>query len=100
MTVTTDPMDDIFVALKAALKQELGLRDKNIVVTGKLMRFDRNQVKHAIISKGGSSSNTVTKTTAALVVGDRPGQVKVSAAILKGIPIITEDDLMAMLQEV
>ena len=98
MSTEDEALDAILSKLREELREELSLKDKNIVVTGKLYNFTRDEVIHEIISKGGSSPGTVSDKTVALVVGERPGSIKVSAAIRKGIPILTEDQLMNMLR--
>lgn len=62
------------------------------VITGKLSHVRRDFEK-AIASKGGFVRNTVTKTTDFLIVGDKPGKVKLDAAKLHRTPHITEYDL-------
>jgi NAD-dependent DNA ligase len=98
---TPDIEDDIDAAmtkLKARLADASSLQGRTIVVTGKLEGFTRAQVVAAIRAKGGACPNTVTRDTVALVAGSKPGRVKVSAAIHKGIPILTETNLMMMLK--
>lgn len=100
VTTTGEPEDEIdamFARLSQALQKENSLEGKDIVVTGKLQNYSRQGIVNAIMSKGGTSPSAVTKNTVALVVGERPGMVKIKAAVKRGIPMIDEDQLMTML---
>ena len=48
----------------------------------------KGEIINAISNGGGTLSNNVTNKTHILVMGDRPGQTKVKAAMKKEIPII------------
>lgn len=92
-----DMIDAAMAKLKEKLRETNSLSGRTIVVTGKLQNFTRRQVVDAIRAKGGACPNSVTRDTVALIAGSKPGLVKVSAAVKKGIPIMTEDQLMLML---
>lgn len=92
-----DMIDVAMAKLKEKLRATNSLNGRTIVVTGKLQNFTRRQVVDAIRAKGGACPNSVTRDTVALIAGSKPGLVKVSAAVKKGIPIMTEDQLMLML---
>ena len=68
-----------------------------IVVSGGLENFTRDSVKEAITSRGGKSPGSVSKKTAALVVGESPGASKVTKAEELGVPIIDEAAFVEML---
>lgn len=61
-----------------------------VVVSGGLVNYGRDDAKLAITSRGGKSPGSVSKKTAALVVGEAPGASKVSKAEELGVPIIDE----------
>ena len=92
-----DEIDAAMARLKNKLRETNSLSGRTIVVTGKLENFTRAQVVQAIRAKGGACPNSVTRDTVALVAGSKPGLVKVKAAVKKGIPIMTEDQLMLMM---
>jgi NAD-dependent DNA ligase len=96
-TEIEDEIDAAMAKLRSKLQETNSLRGRTIVVTGKLQNFTRQQVVTAIREKGGACPNSVTRDTVALVAGSKPGLVKVTAAIKKGIPIMTEDQLMLMM---
>ena len=80
-------------------KKELDLSGKVFVITGKLSTFkNRDEAKTAIENKGGKVTNSVTGNTNYLVNNDinSMSSKNVKAKQL-GIPIINEEQLIAML---
>ena len=71
---------------------------KTFVITGKLSRV-RSEFTKAILSLGGYVSSYVTSSTDYLVLGQAPGQIKLSAAISNNVPALTEEQLSAMISE-
>lgn len=63
----------------------------NITVTGVIEGLSREDVKSALEALGAKVSNSVTKTTNIVVVGDTPGKGKLDKAHLLGIPTLTVD---------
>lgn len=74
------------------------LNNQTIVVTGTLNSFSRDEIKDLIEANGGKVSGSVSKKTSYVVVGDNPGS-KADKASELGIPIITEINLMEMLND-
>ena len=64
--------------------------DEIYVITGKLKTKSRDELKNLIIDNGGTVSNSVTKKTYALIVGDNPGS-KLDKANKLGIKVISEE---------
>lgn len=69
-----------------------------IVVTGGLVNFSRDSAADAIKSRGGKNPGSVSKKTAAVVVGNDPGASKVTKAEELGIPMIDEDAFVSLLE--
>ena len=70
----------------------------SIVVTGTLERHSREGAEEAITARGGKAPGSVSKKTTAIVVGEGPGQSKVTKAEALGIPVLDEagfDHLLA-----
>ena len=70
----------------------------SIVVTGTLERHSREGAEEAIKARGGKAPGSVSKKTTAIVVGEGPGQSKVTKAEALGIPVLDEagfDHLLA-----
>lgn len=72
------------------------LKDKIIVITGKLTTFkNRNELKDLIIKNGGKVSDSITSKTSFLINNDiNSNSSKNKAAKSKGIPIISEADFI------
>ena len=66
------------------------LEGLSVVVTGSLSRYSRDEAKEAILARGGKASASVSKSTAAVVVGDNPGS-KHDKAVALGVPVLDED---------
>lgn len=75
------------------------LTGKNICVTGKLNNFTRDSINTAIESAGAKAVGSVSKTTDYLVTNEASGSSKYKKAIELNIPIITEEELMKMLED-
>ena len=69
-----------------------------LVFTGKLSSMPREQAFELAEEKGASVSNTVTKNTTFLVVGEKPGS-KLKKAQTLGIPILSERDFLQMFSQ-
>lgn len=81
---------------KAAGAGSTRLAGKTFVVTGTLPRRSRDEVKAAIEAAGGKVTGSVSKKTDFLVAGEDAGS-KLAKAQELGVPVITEDQLDAML---
>jgi len=69
----------------------------NIVVTGSLVGFSRDEAKEAILIRGGKAAGSVSKKTSFVVAGDSPGS-KYDRAVDLGVPILDEEGFRALLQ--
>ena len=67
------------------------------VLTGALTRFTRDEATEKIELLGGKASGSVSKKTTYVVVGENAGSKERKAREL-GIPILTEDDFLEMIQ--
>ncbi len=72
------------------------LTGKQYVITGTLDSFTREEVRAALEGLGAKVSDGVSKKTAGVIVGESPGS-KVAKAEAAGVPLLTEDDLKALL---
>lgn len=69
---------------------------KTFVVTGSLAKISRDELHEKIRFAGGIVGSAVSKSTSFLVKGDGGGS-KYETAQQLGVPIITEDEVLAML---
>ncbi len=67
------------------------------VLTGALTKFTREKATEKIERFGGKAAGSVSKKTTYVVVGENAGSKEKKAREL-GIPILSEDDFLAMLQ--
>ena len=96
-----------FINLRFEAREDQIMGDKNntnnnpftgctIVATGKLENFTRDDINSRIISLGATASNSVTRKTAYLICGDKPGSKLVKAKEL-GITVLTEQEFLKMI---
>ena len=67
------------------------------VLTGALTKFTRDQATEKIELFGGKAAGSVSKKTTYVVVGENAGSKEKKAREL-GIPILSEDDFLAMIE--
>jgi DNA ligase (NAD+) len=88
------------------LRFELGDEDRpkegpltgnTYVITGTLEDFSRDQAAAELEALGAKVTNSVSKKTTGLVVGEEPGNSKLTKAQREGVPLLTEQDLLALL---
>ncbi len=72
------------------------LTGRQYVITGTLESFTREEARAALEALGAKVSDSVSKKTAGVVVGESPGS-KAAKAEAAGVPILGEDDLKALL---
>lgn len=70
---------------------------KVFVLTGALSKFTREEATEKIELLGGKASGSVSKKTSFVVVGENAGSKERKAREL-GIPILTEDEFLEMIQ--
>jgi DNA ligase (NAD+) len=72
------------------------LAGKTLVVTGTLARYSRDEIHKLIEREGGKASGSVSAKTSYLVAGEAAGS-KLDKAQSLGVPILTEDEFLAMI---
>jgi len=76
--------------------EDLPLAGMTFVITGTLPSWTREEAKEIIQRYGGKVTNSVSRRTTYLLVGENPGS-KLQKARELGIPTITEEELRAMI---
>jgi len=76
-------------------KETLPLYGKTFVVTGTLPGLSREEAKQLIEENGGKATDSVSRSTSYLVLGENPGS-KLERARTLGVPIIDENTLRQM----
>lgn len=75
------------------------LKGLNIIISGTFTQHSRDELKNLIDQNGGKNVGSISKKTSYLVAGDNMGPSKREKAEKLGIPIISEDDFIKMLQD-
>jgi DNA ligase (NAD+) len=75
------------------------LTGKTYVITGTLEGLTRDDAAAALGAKGAKVVNSVSSKTTGLVVGEEPGNSKLSKARKLEVPLITEQDLEQLLRD-
>jgi DNA ligase (NAD+) len=73
------------------------LTGRTYVITGTLERFSREEAAAALEGLGAKVTNSVSKKTAGLVVGEEPGASKLTKARREGVALLAEADLLELL---
>ena len=74
------------------------LTGRQYVITGTLAEFTREEATAALAGLGAKVSDSVSKKTTGVFVGENPGS-KVAKAEKAGVPVLGEDELKALLAE-
>lgn len=75
----------------------LPLSGKSYIVTGTLASMGREETEEKLRELGATVTSSVTKTTTALIAGDKPGKGKTDKAAKLGIPAINEQDFLKLI---
>ena len=79
-------------------KRKAPLAGKTYVLTGRMEKFSRPEAASRLKSLGAKVTGSVSKETTAVFAGKNPGSKIVQADSLD-VPVLKEDDLLALLQD-
>jgi DNA ligase (NAD+) len=87
-------------AAEAAAEPDPGrpLAGVTVVITGSLAGLTRDEAAEAVTSRGGKVTASVSRKTAFLVAGDKPG-TKYDKALSLGVPVLAEAAFRLLLDE-
>jgi DNA ligase (NAD+) len=74
------------------------LAGKSFVISGSFAKHSRDEIKQLIEKNGGENSSSISSKTDYLVAGDKIGPSKLAKAEKLEISIISEDDLLNLIQ--
>ena len=74
------------------------LTGNTYVITGTLETFTRDEAAAALEAKGAKVGNAVSGKTTGLIVGEEPGNSKLTKARKVEVPLLTEADLVELLR--
>jgi DNA ligase (NAD+) len=75
------------------------LKGKSIVISGVFTHHSRDEYKEMIEKNGGKNVGSVSKSTSFILAGDNMGPSKLEKAQKLGVPLMNEDDFLAMLEQ-
>jgi DNA ligase (NAD+) len=73
------------------------LTGSTYVITGTLESFSRDEAAAALEGQGAKVTNSVSKKTTGLIVGEEPGASKLTKAQREGVPLLPEAELLKLL---
>ena len=73
------------------------LTGQTYVITGTLERFSRDEAATALEARGAKVSNSVSGKTTGLIVGEEPGNSKLTKARKLEVQVLSEADLLELL---
>ncbi|MBO4501440.1 MAG: NAD-dependent DNA ligase LigA [Clostridia bacterium] len=74
------------------------LEGMTVVVTGKLVRFTREEIEDFIAQNGGKAASSVSAKTSLLVCGENAGS-KLAKANALGVKVISEDEFLELVNK-
>ena len=74
------------------------LEGNNFVVSGVFSKFSRDELKNLIEEHGGKNVSSISAKTNYVIAGDKMGPAKLEKASSLGVPIISEDDFIKMIE--
>jgi DNA ligase (NAD+) len=84
---------------EAERPREGPLTGRRYVITGTLATMSRDEAKARLEQLGAKVTDSVSKKTTGLVVGEEPGASKLTKAASAGVPILVEEDLLRLLRQ-
>lgn len=77
---------------------DLPLSGKSYIISGTIEGYGREEAEDALRARGATITKSVTKTTTALIVGEKPGKSKLDKAEKLGIPVLHESDFLELIK--
>lgn len=75
------------------------LAGKTIVISGTFSRHSRDEYKALIERHGGKNAGSISKKTSFVLAGENMGPAKYEKCKALGVPLVNEDEFLAMLPE-
>ena len=76
----------------------LPLAGKSYIISGTLASYGREEAEDQLRALGATVTSSVTKTTTALILGEKPGKSKLEKAAKLGIPTINEQQFLSLIK--
>ncbi len=91
-------MKELGVEPQAEEDDELPLAGKSYIVTGTLASMGREEAEDKLRALGAVVTSSVTKTTTALIIGEKPGKSKLDKADKLGISRLSEAEFLKLIK--
>lgn len=75
------------------------LEGKTIVISGTFSHHSRDEYKDIITAQGGKNAGSISKKTSFVLAGENMGPAKREKCAELGVPIISEDEFLRMINE-
>lgn len=75
------------------------LEGKSIVISGTFAHHSRDEYKDIIVREGGKNVGSISKKTSFVLAGENMGPSKLEKCNKLGIPIVNEDEFLAMISK-
>lgn len=73
------------------------LEGKTIVISGTFAHHSRDEYKEIIMREGGKNAGSISKKTSFVLAGENMGPAKLEKCRQLGIPILSEDEFLALI---
>ncbi|MDR1860132.1 MAG: NAD-dependent DNA ligase LigA [Bacteroidales bacterium] len=87
-----------FETAAAPVSTSAKLSGKSIVISGTFINHSRDELKALIEQHGGKNVSSISKSTSFLLGGDNMGPSKLEKVKQIGVPVISEDEFMQMIE--
>lgn len=95
---TLDELTELGVRPTFTDTSALPLAGESYIVSGTLEGYDREAAEDLLRAKGATVTSSVTKTTTALITGEKPGKSKLEKAAKLGIPVLSQSDFEKLIR--
>ena len=96
-----DQLRQVGLQFELSDEQLAGTTDKlaglSIIISGTFQKHSREELKEMIEKHGGKNVGSISKNTSYMLAGDNMGPSKLEKVQKLGIPIISEDEFLAMI---
>ena len=74
------------------------LTGNTIVISGTFLHHSRDEYKDIIVAHGGKNSGSISKKTSFVLAGENMGPAKLEKCRQLGIPLVSEDEFISMIE--
>ena len=75
------------------------LKGKTIVISGTFVQHSRDELKNLIEQHGGKNTGSISKNTSFILAGDNMGPAKLEKATQLGVPLLSEQEFLALIEQ-